>query len=195
MGVKMQKIMKSKTLKLLILMLLIVKSVSTLEVKAIERDKERGYTFEGVTKLLKKEERPNIDDLLETTLKNLEEEITEKEKEYKAKKEEEEARKKAELEELAKRTSYMTVTAYCSCAICCGKTNGITASGTRATQGRTIAAPSTYAFGTKLKLEGYGTYVVEDRGGAIKGNKLDLYFNSHAEALAWGRRTIKVTRL
>ena len=84
------------------------------------------------------------------------------------------------------------VTAYCSCAKCCGKTTGITASGTRATAGRTIAAPAKFAFGTKLSLNGK-VYTVEDRGGAISGNRIDLYVSSHAEALAWGVRYFPVS--
>ena len=84
------------------------------------------------------------------------------------------------------------ITAYCSCAKCCGKTTGITASGTRATAGRTIAAPARFAFGTKLSLNGK-VYTVEDRGGAISGNKIDLYVSSHAEALAWGVRYLPVS--
>lgn len=84
------------------------------------------------------------------------------------------------------------ITAYCSCSKCCGKATGRTASGTRATAGRTIAAPSKFAFGTKLSLNGK-VYVVEDRGGAIRGNKIDLYVNSHAEALAWGVRYLPVS--
>lgn len=83
------------------------------------------------------------------------------------------------------------VTAYCSCARCCGKTNGITASGARATAGHTVAAPSTFAFGTKLLINGK-TYVVEDRGGAIQGNRIDIYMNSHSDALAWGVRYLDV---
>lgn len=83
------------------------------------------------------------------------------------------------------------VSAYCSCAKCCGKTNGITASGVKAKSGVTIAAPSNYSFGTKIYLEGMGTYVVQDRGGAIKGNKIDVYFDSHEEALRFGRKNIK----
>ena len=89
-------------------------------------------------------------------------------------------------------TKIFKVTAYCSCAKCCGKTNGITASGTKATAGRTIATSSQFAFGTKLDIGGY-TYVVEDRGGAIQGNKIDIYMNSHAEALAWGVKYLPVT--
>ena len=84
------------------------------------------------------------------------------------------------------------ITAYCSCAKCCGKTTGITASGTRATAGRTIAAPAKFAFGTKLSLNGK-VYTVEDRGGAISGNRIDLYVSSHAEALAWGVRYLPVS--
>ena len=84
------------------------------------------------------------------------------------------------------------ITAYCSCAKCCGKTNGITAMGTKATAGRTVAASSKFAFGTKLNINGH-TYTVEDRGGAINGNKIDIYVNSHAEALAWGVRYLPVS--
>lgn len=84
------------------------------------------------------------------------------------------------------------ITAYCPCAKCCGKTNGITAMGTHATAGRTVAAPSKFAFGTKLNINGH-TYTVEDRGGAITGNKIDLFVNTHAEALAWGVRYLPVS--
>jgi 3D (Asp-Asp-Asp) domain-containing protein len=86
--------------------------------------------------------------------------------------------------------SYVT-TAYCSCAKCCGKTNGITASGTRATSGRTVAAPSSIPFGTELVINGH-TYVVEDRGGAINGNRIDIYFDSHQAAINYGRKTVDV---
>lgn len=83
------------------------------------------------------------------------------------------------------------VTAYCSCMQCCGKTNGITASGTHATANRTIAAPKTFAFGTKVVINGI-TYTVEDRGGAIQGNRIDIYMDSHSEALQWGVRYLEV---
>ncbi len=84
------------------------------------------------------------------------------------------------------------VTAYCSCAKCCGKTTGRTASGTQATAGRTVAAPANFAFGTKLNIGGQ-IYTVEDRGGAIKGNKIDIYVSSHAAALQWGVRYLPVS--
>lgn len=84
------------------------------------------------------------------------------------------------------------VTAYCGCSSCCGKSNGITASGTKAKAGRTIAADtSKLPFGTKVVINGH-TYTVEDRGGAISGNRIDIFFNSHSEALQWGVRYCEV---
>lgn len=84
------------------------------------------------------------------------------------------------------------ITAYCPCAKCCGKTNGRTACGTTATAGRTVAASSQFAFGTKLNIGGH-VYTVEDRGGAINGNKIDIFVNTHAEALQWGVRYLNVS--
>ncbi len=89
------------------------------------------------------------------------------------------------------KTKIYKITAYCSCAKCCGKSNGITACGKKAKAGRTIAAPRGFSFGTKLSINGK-TYVVEDRGGAIKGNRIDLYVNSHSEALRWGVKYLPV---
>ena len=88
-------------------------------------------------------------------------------------------------------TKIFKVTAYCPCAKCCGKQTGITASGTRATAGRTIAASGQFSFGTKLLINGQ-VYTVEDRGGAIKGNKIDIYMDSHAQALQWGVKYLPV---
>ena len=84
-----------------------------------------------------------------------------------------------------------TVTAYCACINCCGKTNGITASGTQATAGRTIAMSKNYKFGTKIEIEGYGIFVVEDRGGAIQGTRIDMFFNTHEEALRFGKKQLR----
>ena len=84
------------------------------------------------------------------------------------------------------------ITAYCSCSKCCGKTTERTASGTQATAGRTVAAPSKFAFGTKLNIGGH-IYTVEDRGGAIKGNRIDIYVSSHSAALQWGVKYLPVS--
>lgn len=78
------------------------------------------------------------------------------------------------------------VTAYCPCPICCGEysnmVNPTTASGAPAVEGVTCAAPSNFAFGTELIVDGH-TYTVQDRGGAINGNHLDIYFSNHQAAL------------
>lgn len=89
----------------------------------------------------------------------------------------------------------MEVTAYCPCEKCCGRwADGHFADGSPV-GGRAIAADtSLYPFGTTFDVPGYGVAVVKDRGGAIKGKRLDLYFNSHQEALNWGRQTITVTK-
>lgn len=84
------------------------------------------------------------------------------------------------------------ITAYCSCSKCCGKSTGRTSSGTQATAGRTVAAPAKFAYGTKLNIGG-NIYTVEDRGGAIKGNRIDIYVNSHSAALQWGVRYLPVS--
>ena len=94
----------------------------------------------------------------------------------------------------AKKTITMVVTAYCPCRKCCGKTDGITASGVKAKQGVTVAADTRFPFGTKLEIDGK-IYTVQDRGGAIKGNRIDLYFESHQSALNFGRQTKEVTIL
>lgn len=99
---------------------------------------------------------------------------------------------KAPAANAAPKSNIYTITFYCPCAKCCGKTDGITASGTKATAGRTIAAPKSFAFGTQLHVIGLGSYVVEDRGGSIKGNRLDIYVDSHDEALRLGKQQREV---
>lgn len=80
---------------------------------------------------------------------------------------------------------YYELTAYCNCTQCT-QGLGITASGTSPKQGRTVAING-IPFGTKVYLEGYGTYTVEDRGGMGYG-VVDVYFNSHSDALKFGRK-------
>ena len=98
------------------------------------------------------------------------------------------------------RTVMMEVTAYCPCKKCCGpKAQGITASGKRVNfnGGLFVAADkNVFDFHTQLKIPGYAkgqTVPVLDRGGAIKGNKLDVFFPSHSEAIQWGRQKLAVT--
>jgi len=84
------------------------------------------------------------------------------------------------------------VTAYCPCRRCCGPhARGITASGTRADH-RLVAGPPSMPFGQVLEIPGYGRVRCEDRGGAIKGQRLDVLFPTHEQALAWGVKTLRI---
>ena len=106
----------------------------------------------------------------------------------------------------------MVVTAYCKCGDCCGwrrtwygrpvyasgrlkgqrKRVGITASGTKARRGTIAADTSRYPFGTVMYIEGYGYGRVEDRGGSITGERIDLFFRTHKQALRWGKKEMVV---
>ena len=69
---------------------------------------------------------------------------------------------------------------------CCGKTDGITASGTKAKEGRTIAVdPEIIPLGTEVEINGH-TYRAEDVGGMIGGNRIDIFVESHDKALELG---------
>ena len=86
------------------------------------------------------------------------------------------------------------VTAYCPCERCCGRfADGITASLHRIEVGdRFCAADPGIPFGKWLDIPGYGYVPVWDRGGKIKGNKLDVFFSTHEEALEWGRQELEI---
>lgn len=90
-----------------------------------------------------------------------------------------------------------TITAYCPCERCCGKVSddplyGITATGAVATEGRTVAAdPDVLPYGTTIYINGHA-YTVEDCGGGVKGKQIDLYFDSHDDALEWGVQELEV---
>ena len=106
----------------------------------------------------------------------------------------------------------MVVTGYCKCGKCCGwrrtwygrpvvasgpnkgqrKKVGITASGTKGRVGTIAADTARYPFGTVMSVPGYGYGRVEDRGSAITGNHIDLFFKKHRHAVAWGRKTLRV---
>ena len=95
------------------------------------------------------------------------------------------------------RTVRMRVTAYCPCPVCCGPlAQGITANGRVIRPGdRFVAAPKQYPFGTEVIVPQYNRaqpIKVLDRGGAITGNHLDLFFASHAKAVKWGVKYLNV---
>lgn len=70
---------------------------------------------------------------------------------------------------------------------------GITASGVKARPYHTIAMSRKYPFGTKVRIEGFDcVFVVEDRGGAITGNDIDIFMGSKQEAINFGRRKLEV---
>ena len=87
-----------------------------------------------------------------------------------------------------------TVYAYCPCEMCCGQwSGGPTASGVMPEEGRTVAADwDVLPAGTEIYIDGVGWRTVEDTGSGIKGNSLDLYMDSHQDALEWGVQEIEV---
>ena len=83
------------------------------------------------------------------------------------------------------------LTAYCPCSRCCGKDDGITASGTVATEGRTVAVdPSVIPYGATIEVvyaDGSSVQLVaEDCGSGIKAQRLDVFFADHQTALEFG---------
>ena len=78
------------------------------------------------------------------------------------------------------------LTYYCSCELCCDVETGITATGTPVVEGQTIAVdPSVIPYGTQVIINGH-VFTAEDCGGAIKGNRIDIYVNDHDRANALG---------
>ena len=97
----------------------------------------------------------------------------------------------------------VTATAYDLSYASCGKNPGdrgygITASGMKAARGVIAVDPRVIPMGSKLYIESldgsadYGYAIAGDKGGAIKGNRIDLFMDTHAEAIRWGRRSVKV---
>lgn len=80
-----------------------------------------------------------------------------------------------------------TITHYCPCELCCGEwADGITYTGTEATEGRTIAVdPDVIPLGSTVIIDGH-EYIAEDIGGAIQGNRIDIFMESHEAALIEG---------
>ena len=104
----------------------------------------------------------------------------------------------------------METTGYCSCEKCCSwerswfgfgepvfssgplkgkrKQIGVTASGGQARVGTVAADTRVLPIGTLVYIAGFGWGRVEDQGGAIQGDKLDIWFDDHDKARQWGRR-------
>lgn len=78
------------------------------------------------------------------------------------------------------------ITHYCPCFFCCGAWGANTATGTVPMPGRTIAVdPSVIPLGSKVEINGH-VYIAEDTGGAIRGNKIDIFVADHNTALNAG---------
>ncbi|MGN7232712.1 3D domain-containing protein, partial [Priestia megaterium] len=90
----------------------------------------------------------------------------------------------------------MTVEATAYTANCAG-CSGTTATGVNLKSNpnqRVIAVdPSVIPLGSKVYVEGYGQAVAADTGGAIKGNRIDVFVSSDSAAQDWGRRSVKIT--
>lgn len=91
-----------------------------------------------------------------------------------------------------------TLTAYCPGRCCCGKwASGYTATGTLATEGRTIAVdPKVIPYGTHVLLiwpDGtQRTYIAEDCGSGVNGNHIDVFFDDHQAARVFGAQSAMV---
>jgi 3D (Asp-Asp-Asp) domain-containing protein len=90
-----------------------------------------------------------------------------------------------------RRAMVMTATAYYWGPESTGKwADGYTATGLKAVKGVIAVDPRVIPLGTRVYVDGYGYAIAGDVGSAIKGNKIDLCYDTLAEALAWGRRTV-----
>lgn len=84
-----------------------------------------------------------------------------------------------------------SITGYCPCSKCSGE-HCITYSGTIPQSEHTISADITLLpLGTKVMIDGV-VYTVEDIGSSVDGNKVDIFFDSHEEALDFGRQSKEV---
>ncbi|ATW24466.1 3D domain-containing protein [Candidatus Formimonas warabiya] len=87
----------------------------------------------------------------------------------------------------------VTATAYDACIHCCSKNDGITKSGTKAVAKQTIAVdPNLIPLGTKVFIEGLGIYIAEDTGSAIKGNRIDIFMETHQQAINFGSKNLRI---
>ncbi len=90
----------------------------------------------------------------------------------------------------------MVATAYDGCYECNKPYYGYPSYiGLPLARGIVAVDPKVIPMGTKLYVEGYGQAIAADQGNAIKGNRIDLFFDTHQQALNYGMKTVKVTIL
>lgn len=86
-------------------------------------------------------------------------------------------------------------TAYCNSPICINVSkwnDGITATGTVAGMQTIAVDPKTIPLGSIVYIEGMGWYKAEDKGGAIKGNRIDIFMGDYKKAREFGRKKVRV---
>jgi 3D (Asp-Asp-Asp) domain-containing protein len=84
-------------------------------------------------------------------------------------------------------------TAYCPCTKCCGpNAKGVTRLGLPAKEGIIAVDPRIIPLGSRVYVDGYGYALAADTGSAIRGDRIDVCFSTHEEALRWGMRNLKV---
>lgn len=97
-------------------------------------------------------------------------------------------------EEVKSREITVTATAYTAY---CNGCSGITATGINLRKNpdmKVIAVdPKIIPLGSKVYVPGYGEAIAGDKGGAIKGNKIDVFINNKSSANKWGKQTLKIT--
>ena len=87
------------------------------------------------------------------------------------------------------------ITAYCHCAVCCGRAGNLTAASTKPIPYVTIAAPRRIPFGTRIKIRhptGWRTYIVQDRTARAHDGVFDIFLPSHEAAREFGRQILPV---
>ena len=93
------------------------------------------------------------------------------------------------------RSSHRTVvaTGYCPCAICCGTHDNVTSTGTDARRPGVATDPRVIPLGSRLDIPGVGSWLpADDIGGAIKRDRIDVRFATHAEARAFGKKRLEI---
>ena len=91
------------------------------------------------------------------------------------------------IRENTKKLGSFRLSFYCPCATCNGRSDAKTKIGTRMAEGRTIAVDSRIIpLGSRVYIDGYGVFIAEDTGGAIKGNRIDVCVSSHSRAYQFG---------
>ena len=74
----------------------------------------------------------------------------------------------------------------------CGNGDGLTATGTPIRPGVIAVDPAVIPYGSTVEIVGVGEFTAEDTGGAIRGNRCDIFMADRGDAVRWGRQTVEV---